>query len=433
MMTLQWSCGCAYMSHYENVPFEVPDGWSWVKMEDYVFGVTDGDHQPPPQAKKGVPFLVISDVNTGNIKFEKSRFVEESYFCSLPDNRKASKGDLLFTVTGSYGIVIPVETERDFCFQRHIGLIKVIVDSSWLKYVLMSKYVQSYCDEVATGTAQKTVGLATLRDLLIPIPPLSEQQRIISVIEQYMSSVDDVKTSTSILKDCIEKVKSKILDLAIHGKLVSQDTNDEPASELLKRINPKAVASCDNPHYGRLPEKWSWIKLGQLFNIVSAKRVTKDQWKSHGVPFYRTREIVQLSQNGYVDNVLYIDIEHYESLRNKYGIPKSGDIMLTAVGTIGKTYVVSQDDKFYYKDASVLCMRNEHNMNSQYISLAFSSALVQKQLYEKSKGTTVDTITIEKANNYIVPIPPIEEQSRIVAKVNELFSQLDMIEKSLQA
>lgn len=71
MMTLQWSCGCAYMSHYENVPFEVPDGWSWVKMEDYVFGVTDGDHQPPPQAKKGVPFLVISDVNTGNIKFEK--------------------------------------------------------------------------------------------------------------------------------------------------------------------------------------------------------------------------------------------------------------------------------------------------------------------------------------------------------------------------
>ena len=107
--------------------------------------------------------------------------------------------------------------------------------------------------------------------------------------------------------------------------------------------------------------------------------------------------------------------------------------MLTAVGTIGKTYVVSQDDKFYYKDASVLCMRNVHNINSQYIELAFCSSLVQKQLYEKSKGTTVDTITIEKANNYIFPIPPIEEQNRIVAKVNELFSQLDMIKKSLQA
>lgn len=109
------------------------------------------------------------------------------------------------------------------------------------------------------------------------------------------------------------------------------------------------------------------------------------------------------------------------------------DIMLTAVGTIGKTYVVSENDRFYYKDASVLCLRNCHNINPQYITLAFGSLLVQNQLFEKSKGTTVDTITIEKANNYIIPLPPIEEQSRIVSKVNELFSQLDMIEESLQA
>ena len=416
-------------SHYENVPFEVPDGWSWVKMEDYVFGVTDGDHQPPPQAKKGVPFLVISDVNTGNIKFEKSRFVEESYFCSLPDNRKASKGDLLFTVTGSYGIVIPVETERDFCFQRHIGLIKVIVDSSWLKYVLMSKYVQSYCDEVATGTAQKTVGLATLRDLLIPIPPLSEQQRIISVIEQYMSSVDDVKTSTSILKDCIEKVKSKILDLAIHGKLVSQDTNDEPASELLKRINSKAVASCDNPHYvgeSQIPYNWCWTTLGSI-----------GKWQSGGTPNRMHKEYyggsIPWLKTGDLNDGIITDIpEHITELGLENSSAKLnpvGSVLIAMYGaTIGKVGILGIPATT--NQACCACI-DYKGITQQYL---FMLLLANRANFVASGGGGAQpNISKEIIIKTVIPLPPYNEQIRIVSKVNKLFSQLDMIEKSLQA
>lgn len=419
-------------SHYENVPFEVSEGWCWRTLGD--IGTWQAGGTPSRMHKEyyggNIPWLKTGDLNDGIITSIPEYITEEGLNNSSAKlNPKGSVLIAMYGATiGKIGILgMPATTNQACCACiNYEGIIQ-----KYLFYFLLSHKDEFIA--LGGGGAQPNISKDIIVKTLIPIPPINEQERIVSKIDELLILLKSLDANKDALEATLEQAKSKILDLAIHGKLVPQDANDEPASELLKRINPKAVASCDNPHYGRLPEKWSWIKLGQLFNIVSAKRVTKDQWKSHGVPFYRTREIVQLSQNGYVDNVLYIDIEHYESLRNKYGIPKSGDIMLTAVGTIGKTYVVSQDDKFYYKDASVLCMRNEHNMNSQYISLAFSSALVQKQLYEKSKGTTVDTITIEKANNYIVPIPPIEEQSRIVAKVNELFSQLDMIEKSLQA
>ena len=411
-------------SHYENVPFEVPDGWSWVKMEDYVFGVTDGDHQPPPQAKKGVPFLVISDVNTGNIKFEKSRFVEESYFCSLPDNRKASKGDLLFTVTGSYGIVIPVETERDFCFQRHIGLIKVIVDSSWLKYVLMSKYVQSYCDEVATGTAQKTVGLATLRDLLIPIPPLSEQQRIISVIEQYMSSVDDVKTSTSILKDCIEKVKSKILDLAIHGKLVSQDTNDEPASELLKRINPKAVASCDNPHYENVPSNWVCTTMGSIFQHNTGKALNKSVSVEGTLQPYLTTSNVYWNT---FDLSVVKEMRFKESEIKKCTVRK-GDLLVCEGGDIGRSAI-------WNKDYSICIQNHLHRLRPKgdIVPLLYLYFIMYLKLTNnlEGKGIGLQGFSSGLLDKLEVPLPPYNEQIRIVKKIQEAFNTLDFIAESL--
>ena len=206
----------------DEVPFEVPQGWVWTKLGDVVMAVTDGDHMPPPQSTTGIPFLVISDVNEGFIKFEKARFVPQKYYDNLPEIRKAERGDILFTVTGSYGIVIPVDTDVNFCFQRHIGLIKVIESREWLSYILRSQYVKHYCDEHATGTAQKTVGLETLRMLQIPLPPLAEQHRIVSEVEKYFSLIDILEESENDLQQSIQKAKSKILDLAIKGKLVEK-------------------------------------------------------------------------------------------------------------------------------------------------------------------------------------------------------------------
>ena len=137
-----------------------------------------------------------------------------------------------------------------------------------------------------------------------------------------------------------------------------------------------------------------------------------------------------MSYEGYVDNDLFITEEHYNNLKKSYGVPEPSDIMLSAVGTIGRAYVVRNNDVFYYKDASVLCLRNVYHLNSEFIKWILSSDLLQNQMYENSKGTTVDTITIEKANNYFLPLPPIDEQYRIVKLLCKWNAYINDINKN---
>ena len=192
-------------SHYEKlgnverciddeIPFEVPDSWAWVRLNVICKSIADGDHQPPPQVSSGIPFLVISDVSFGQIDFSKTRFVPLSYYQTLSQNRVPEQGDLLFTVTGSYGIVVPVMTERQFCFQRHMALLKpCIIDTVFLAIWLTTPLVFEQCRANATGTAQKTVGLSTLRNLLIPVPPLKEQGEIMEKLNYLLPIIHSIE------------------------------------------------------------------------------------------------------------------------------------------------------------------------------------------------------------------------------------------------
>ena len=270
-------------------------------------------------------------------------------------------------------------------------------------------------------------------------------------------------------------LRQKILDLAIRGKLVPQDPNDEPASALLERIRaekqqmvkdgklkPKDIKNDtvifkadDNLHYEKfqdgtvkciedeipfeLPEGWEWARLKDLLNVCSSKRVLQSDWKNEGIPFYRAREIVKLSENDFIDNELFISEEHYLELKKNYGVPQSGDLMVSSVGTIGKVYIVKPEDLFYYKDASVLCFENKNKLLvSQFAKILLESSFVQSQMRDNSKGTTVDTITISAATNYLCIVPPKNEQLRIVdaaqralVKVIQIQSNKDVLQATI--
>ena len=256
-------------------------------------------------------------------------------------------------------------------------------------------------------------------------------------------------------------LRQKILDLAIRGKLVPQDPTDEPASELLKKIKAEKDALVkagkikkdkheshifkgdDNRYYeqiaGRiaditdeipfdLPDNWIWCRLKQVFSVVSARRVHKADWKSSGIPFYRAREIAKLSETGSINNDLFISEEQYNAFKQSSGVPSKGDLMVTAVGTIGKVYVVREHDVFYYKDASVVCFENHHSLNPYFYKNIFSAPFVVTQIYANSTGSTVDTITIEKAEQYLIPLPPLAEQQRIVEQIKTLLGYVDIID-----
>ena len=177
----------------DEIPFDIPDSWKWVRLSELCKSIADGDHQPPPQVPSGIPFLVISNVSGGFLDFSNTRFVPPEYFEALSGERIAEKGDILFTVTGSYGIPVKVESEISFCFQRHMALLKLLLDWDYLFYVLKSPVVKEQCDATATGTAQKTVGLNSLRNMLIPLPPLAEQKRIVAKLEELLPLCERLK------------------------------------------------------------------------------------------------------------------------------------------------------------------------------------------------------------------------------------------------
>ena len=254
----------------------------------------------------------------------------------------------------------------------------------------------------------------------------------------------------------IDALRKKILESAIRGELVPQNPEDEPAYKLLERIaeererlikekkikKPKS-SSCifrrDGHFYEsindgkptcidddipfEIPDSWEWVRAGSIFEIWSAKRVHQSDWQNEGVPFFRTREIVKLAETGTVENDLFISSDLFHKL-SVGGLPHAGDLMITAVGTIGKVYIVRQEDRFYFKDASVISFRNYGGLEPYFLKSLISSSCVQNQIFSKSAGTTVDTITIVKANDYLLPIPPIEEQKRINKALTQREQQL---------
>ncbi|MBW9201135.1 restriction endonuclease subunit S [Bacteroidales bacterium SW299] len=420
--------------HYGNVPFEVPDNWVWTDIEHICSKIGSGSTpRGSNYSSKGIPFFRSQNIYNGGLVYEDIKFISEEVHQTMIGT-EVLPNDLLLNITGgSLGrcAIVPENFQRGNVSQ-HVCIMRPIfvVSEYFHAFVLSSIFSKSM---KITGSGREGLPKYNLERMFFPLPPLSEQHRIVSEIENWFALIDQIEKGKLDLQKVIKKAKNKILDLAIHGKLVPQNPNDEPASKLLKRINPKAEITCDNGHSGKLPQGWVWTTLGKLYNIISAKRVLKSEWRNEGIPFYRAREIVKLSTTGFVDNELFISQEHYSDLKMKYGVPQSSDIMMSAVGSIGKTYIVKSSDLFYYKDASVICLQNVHGLYSVFIDYVLRTSFLQKQMYTNSKGTTVDTITIEKAKEYNIPLPPLAEQQRIVAKIEELFSVLDNIQNALEA
>ena len=421
----------------DEIPFDIPDSWAWCRLGEIAnwgSGATPNRNDPEYYKNGTVPWLKTGDLNDGIISIIPElitpKAVKET---SVKLNPVGSVLIAMYGATiGKLGILgIEATTNQACC----AGIVHNGIFNKYLFYYLMSQ--RDAFKRRGEGSGQPNISKEKIIETIFPLPPLNEQKRIVEKIEELLPYVEEYGKCeielTTLNKNFPDALKKSILQWAVQGKLVDQDPNDEPAIELLKRINPD-FTPCDNGHYTfDVPSGWITTNLGSIFNVVSAKRILKSDWKHSGVPFYRAREIAKLSIYGLVDNELYISEEHYNSLKEKFPVPKASDIMISAVGTIGKCYIVKESDKFYYKDASVLCLCNDYQINAKYIYHIMRSEYMLKQMYDNSKGTTVDTITIEKAKQYILPLPPLAEQQRIVAKIEETFSIFDGIQNSLEA
>ena len=243
-----------------------------------------------------------------------------------------------------------------------------------------------------------------------------------------------------------QALREKILDLAMRGKLIKQDPNDESASVLLEKIkaekaklvkegkikkNKPLPEITDDEKPFDIPDSWEWVRLGEVFDVTSSKRVMKKEWQNEGIPFYRAREIVSIKNNRPLKDPIFLNESTYNEKIKVSGVPKVNDILLTGVGTLGIPYIVKDNKKFYFKDGNIIWLKNISDINSQYLSYYIQSPYMVKEI-NNGRGTTVATLTIIRAKDLMIPLPPLPEQSRIAAKIAQLFALLRKVESSTQ-
>lgn len=245
-----------------------------------------------------------------------------------------------------------------------------------------------------------------------------------------------------------DDLRAAILQAAMQGKLTGQLSEDGNAEDLLEEIKaekeklisvgkikkqkPLAPIIDDEIPFS-IPKNWKWVRMDSIFNIHSSIRIHQSDWKTSGVPFFRGRELVKLARDGDVDPEIFITKELYEENKRKGGVPQKDDILVSAVGTIGKVYIVKADKPFYYKDAYVLCFDNIGNMTPRFIKYAIEAPCINDVIMRGSMGTTVAQLTIDKAKNLLLPLPPLAEQKRIVEKIDELMARVADLEQLADA
>ena len=273
---------------------------------------------------------------------------------------------------------------------------------------------------------------------MIPLPPIKEQTRIVYSLNKWFALIDTIESGKTDLRTTIKQTKSKILDLAIHGKLVPQDSNDEPASELLKRINPKAEITCDNGQYAKIPKGWCVCKLKDLCSFLSRGKSPKYSDDDKTYPVFAQK--CNLKEGGIsLEQARFLEPSTVSKWSDIYKL-RTGDILVnsTGTGTVGRTRLFHEDYLRHYPfvvpDSHVSVVRTMNEVSSEYMYSYISSDIMQQYLEENLAGSTNQKeLYIGVLESMNVSLPPLAEQHRIVAKIEELFSKLDQIEKSLEA
>lgn len=213
------------------------ESWEDVSLDSVCKSIYDGDHMPPPKSETGIPFLVISNVNTGFISFEKCRFVPEEYYDGLSETRTPEIGDILYTIVGSYGIPVMVDTDKKFCFQRHMALLKP--KDIYNRFLWRQLQTQSFFEQatsIATGTAQLTVPIKGLRKLIVKCPTLPEQHEIVRLIDDLLARERKAQQAAEQALASIDLMKKSILARAFRGELGTNKASEASALELLRQV-----------------------------------------------------------------------------------------------------------------------------------------------------------------------------------------------------
>ena len=441
----------------DEVPFDIPESWEWVRLESICTKLVDGDHNPPKGCSYETTYVMVSSTNINDdciVELEKVRYLEKNIFDKENERTNAATGDIFFTSVGSLGRSCVYEGGLNICFQRSVSVIHTLIFNYYLKYCLDSAYIQQKIVREATGTAQKGFYLNQLALLLIPIPPIEEQHRIVSkYLETVQMQKEYYKTNETL--DVLNSgfpatLKKSILQYAVQGKLVPQDPADEPASVLLKRIRTEkeqlvkegkikrdkhesVIFRRDNSYYEKvdgierciddelpfeIPDSWEWTTIGTT--CINIQYGSSRKSESTG-----TMAVLRMGniQNGRIDTQKLVytsdkeEIAHYPLEYNDLLFNRTNSKEL-----VGKTAIYKSEVPAIYAGYLI---RITPLIDSDYLNY-----VMQTQFYwvycqnVRSDAIGQSNINAEKLKNFIYPLPPLHEQKRIAKRLNSIFTKI---------
>ena len=394
--------------HYENVPFEVPQGWELIALEE-IFILNPKNEVDDETLAGFIPMALVDDGFCGSHSFEQELW------------KNIKKGFSHFQ-NGDIGIakISPCfENMKSVIFNNlpngfgagttELTILRgILIDVKFYLYLFKTSWYISQGTKYFKGVVgQQRVNKAIFTTLEVPLPPLAEQQRIVSEIERWSVLIDTIEQGKENLETSIKQAKSKILDLAIHGKLVPQDPKDEPASELLKHINPKAQITCDNEHYAQLPKGWSVISMQDVCKLKDGIKLDSTPLINLDVKYLRGTSAGKAINSGkFVTANSYMILVDGEN---------SGEVFRTLIdGYQGSTFKQLDIDQ---------------NVNEKYILNVIN--LHRKALRENKVGSAIPHLNKKLFKAISVPLPPYNEQIRIVEAIKSAFNLLDALKENL--
>lgn len=372
------------------------------KLEDVCLLITDGSHFSPKDIGEGFPMLSVKDMGDRDFSFSSCKHISKTDYDILVKNGcKPKKGDVLVAKDGSYfKYAFQIFEEREIVILSSIAILRPktdMLDAGYLREFLMADSTYSTVSlNYISGTALKRVILQGIKKIQIPLPPLDEQRKIAAVLDK--------------VNDLITKRRQQLdkLDELIKARFV--EMFGDPLDE-----------GC---RYQKVP-------LGVVADVGSSKRIFEKEYVGSGVPFYRTKEIVELSKGHIITTELFITKERFAEICDEYGAPQKGDLLISAVGTIGVIWIVDGKNDFYFKDGNLLRVSVSNNFNPVYLKMLLET-LIAAHKQKMSVGTAYAALTISMLKEMMVYLVPIDEQNQFAAFVEQTEKTKTTISESLQ-
>ena len=360
--------------------------------------ITDGTHHTPTYTEEGIPFLRVTDITESN---QSKKFISKEEHLELIKRCNPEKGDILYTKNGTIGVAKKINWDYDFSIFVSLCLLKPninLVNTDYLVHYLNTKLALNQAlSHTKTGTISN-LHLIEIKKIKIPLPPLPTQQKIASILD----AADTLRQ-----KDKALLVKYDALTQALFLDMFGDPVKNEKG--------------------------WKEIELGSLLEITSSKRIFKDEYVDNGVPFYRTKEIVELSKGNKISLELFISENRYDEIKLKYEIPQIGDILMSAVGTIGVMWTVDTQKPFYFKDGNLVWLKSSKlkSINSEYLKRTLNY-LIEYEKDKLAEGGAYNALTIAKLNQLKVLIAPLKLQNQFVERVAVIGEQKALAQASLE-